>query len=390
MEWFMKIKTILIVIGFLSVAGCSSTRAPQPQLKLTSLLNHNLFKTQKTVSKDALFKLPEAEKSKFLAFVAKQQESEIRMDKIVYNYLETKLSDFSYHGDTLTSMQALNLGHGNCISLAILTQSYALSLGLDTSFQEVTSEPVYAHEDNLVYVANHFRTKIYAPEESEPEKDPNIISFIRPGSLIDYFPSRGSMYSGSADINDLISKFYSNLAADSLAIKQYDLAYSHIIQAYKYTPLDAELFNLAAVLHRRIGDSQSAKNIYQAAIDQQLISVNLLTNYQVLAKSMGDKKLAEQLGARLFFKEKDPYELLAMAKNDLQTGQLYKAKNHIDQAITKAPYIAELYLELAKIRHQQGHNQQTKALLEKAIKLERNKQKLNLYQAKLLSLKSSE
>ncbi|WP_064662669.1 lipopolysaccharide assembly protein LapB [Pseudoalteromonas sp. MQS005] len=388
----MKIKTILIVIGFLSVAGCSSTRAPQvqPQLKLPPLLNHNLFKTQETVSKDELFKLPEAEKSKFLAFVAKQQASKIRMDIIVYNYLENKLSDFSYHGDTLTSMQALDHGHGNCLSLAVLTQSYAELLGLETSFQEVTSQPVYAKEDNLVYVAKHFRTKVYAPEENDTKKDPNIISFVRPGSLIDYFPSRGSMYSGSADINDLISKFYSNLAAAALAVKDYDLAYSNILKANKYTPKDPELFNLAAVLHRRIGDSQSAKSIYQAAIENDFTSINLLTNYQSLAEQLGDKQLISQLDKELFYKEKDPYELLAMAKNDLHTGQLYKAKNRIDLAITKAPYIAELYLELAKIRHQQGYYQQTKTLLEKAIKLERNEQRLNLYQAKLLSLRGNE
>lgn len=386
----MKINIVLIIISFLFLAGCSTTKTQQiePQIKLTSLLNHKLFTPQVTLTKDTLFKLSTAEELKFLAFARKQHASQIRADKIVFNYLEKILSNFSYHGDTLTSMQALEHGHGNCISLAILTQSYAQSLGLETSFQEVTSTPVYAQEGNLVYVANHFRTKVYAPET--PEKDANIVTFVRPGSLIDYFPSRGSMYSGSADINDLVAKFYSNLAADALAIKQYDLAYSNILQASKYTPLDPEIFNLAAVMHRRIGDLKSAKKIFQAALKQELVSINLLTNYQILAQQLGDIKLAEQLNAQLFYKEKDPYELLVMAKNDVQTGRLYHAKNHIEQAITKAPYIAELYLELAKIRHQQGHNQHTKTLLEQAIKLERNKQKLDLYQAKLLSLQVSE
>ena len=44
---------------------------------------------------------------------------------------------------------------------------------------------------------------------------------------------------------------------------------------------------------------------------------------------------------------------------------------------------------LAKIRYQQGKNQQTQKLLEKAIELEKDKQKLDVYQAKLLSLKAS-
>ena len=197
------------------------------------------------------------------------------------------------------------------------------------------------------------------------------------------------MYSDSANYNDLISKFYSNLAADALLDQQFDQAYSLILQANKYTPYDPELFNMAGILHRRAGDLKSAQLIYQTALDNKLININLLSNYQVLAKQIGDQQLVEQLASRLTEVEKDPYELLVIAKNDLETGRINTATEHIEQAITKAPYIAELYLELAKIRYQQGKNHQTQKLLEKAIELEKDKQKLNVYQAKLLSLKAS-
>ncbi|MFM9785698.1 hypothetical protein, partial [Streptomyces scabiei] len=70
----------------------------------------------------------------------------------------------------------------------------------------MTSEPVYGKESNIVLIANHFRTKLYRPYvEAEGE-----ITFIRPGTLIDYFPSRGSFYVNSANKNDLVSKYYSN------------------------------------------------------------------------------------------------------------------------------------------------------------------------------------
>ncbi|MDC9571452.1 hypothetical protein PSH42_21185, partial [Pseudoalteromonas sp. GABNB9D] len=139
-----------------------------------------------------------------------------------------QLSDFSYHGDTLTSSQTLTRAHGNCISLAVLTQSYANALGLETSFQEVTSEPVYAKESGMVYVANHFRTMVYAPKV---EKKENVIQVFRPGTLIDYFPTRGSFYSGSASYNDLVAKFYGNLAAKAFAEENLNAAYSFILQA---------------------------------------------------------------------------------------------------------------------------------------------------------------
>jgi len=382
----MMFYKVAVCITFILLVGCNTTKVQQVEQKiqLEQLFNHSLFNKLDTLSEHSIFELPTAEKEKFLAYAKNQKQSHIRDDRIIYNYLESHLANFKYHGDTLTSAQTLNLSQGNCISLAILTQSYAQTLGLETSFQEVTSEPVYAKESNLVYVANHFKTKVYAPKVEK--EDENIIDIFRAGTLIDYFPSRGSFYSGSADYNDLVSKFYSNLAATALAEEQLDTAYSLILQANKYTPNDPELFNMAGILHRRAGDLINAEIIYQTALDNQAPSINLLSNYKLLAKQLGKNELAEKLTKRLVNKESDPYELLVIAKNDLQLGQINKAKNHLEQAITKAPYIAELYLELAKIRYQQGNAKQTQTLLEKAIELERDNQKLNVYQAKLLSL----
>ena len=378
-------KSLILVISFsFLLTACKNTptnTSPNKTL-LTSVINHSLFKRVNTLNEQSIFELPQAEKEKFMAY-ANEKLVDTRADRVIFNYLQNQLTNFKYHGDTLTSEQTIELSQGNCISLAVLTQSYAQLLNLETSFQEMTSAPVYAKENNIIYVANHFRTKVYAPEQ---EKDDDLIVFIRPGTLIDYLPTRGSIYSGSATYNDLLSKFYSNLAATALADKQLDIAYSLILQANKYTPNDPELFNIAGILHRRVGDVKNAELIYETAFNNQVLSINLLSNYQLLAKQLGKNELAEKLAKQLVNKEKDPYELLVVAKNDLQSGLIGKAKNHLEQAIAKAPYIAELYLELAKIHYQQGNSRQTKNLLEKAIKFERDDQKHDVYQAKLLSL----
>ncbi|BED90710.1 hypothetical protein PspMM1_31780 [Pseudoalteromonas sp. MM1] len=368
----------------LFLAACNSTppAAPIKKVQLTHVINHSLFEQVKTPNEHSIFELPKPEKEKFLAYAHKRL-NEVRADEIIFNYLENQLTNFKYHGDTLTSKQVIERAQGNCISLAVLTQSYATLLGLDTSFQEMTSEPVYAKEGNLVYIANHFRTKVYAPKE---ETDDNYIVFIRPGTLIDYFPTRGSFYSGSATYNDLLSKFYSNLAAAALAKNNLNKAYSLIMQANRFTPNDTELFNIAGVLHRRAGDLKSAHIIYQTALDRNDISINLINNYRILAKELGDKTLENRLTSQLVDKEKDPYELLVIAKNNVHQGKITQAKKQLELAIAKAPYISELYLELAKIRYQQGNTAQTQSLLEKAIQYERNKERLNVYQAKLASL----
>jgi tetratricopeptide (TPR) repeat protein len=385
----MKFFALTIILAVLMLTGCNSnTKIKQTQVKppeLQSLINHALFEEQLTPSQASIFKLPDAEKKRFLTYVYKQLQMQTRADEIVFNYLESELSNFQYHGDTLTAQQTLDLSHGNCISLAILTQSYANELNLETSFQEMSNEPIYAKKNGLVYVSNHFRTKIYAPSNDSIDNDPYLFIIRRAGTLIDYFPSRGSYFSNNADYNDLVSKYYSNLAAQALADEQLDFAYSVILQAHKFTPYDPELYNIAGILHRRAGDLQSAKAIYQSALDSNLSSVNLLSNYTYLAQMLGDHELVSQLSAKLKNEQKDPFELLALAANDVRSGDLNRAKRHIEQAIFQAPYIAELYVELAKIKYQQGKINQTQTLLEKAIDLEHDKERLNVYQAKLLS-----
>ncbi len=231
-----------------------------------------------------------------------------------------------------------------------------------------------------MYVSGHFRTKVYAPLND----DDNY--FVPPGTVIDYFPTRGSFYSGRADLNDLISRYYSNLASDALIAKQFDLSYSYILKANEYTPNAASLYNLAAVLHRQAGDLAGAKQIFQTAMQYGFYDTNLLHNYAVLAEQMHDHALQEQLNSQLALLNQDPFELLASAINTRNKGQLYKAKQQLQDAIALAPYLSEPYIELAIISYQQGNKRSSKEWLEKAIELEDRDAKLALYHAKLSTL----
>lgn len=377
--------SFIFFIGLL--AGCASTTTPkapptQEAPSLTQLINHSLFTLEAVPSEQQLFQLPQQEQQKFMAYVNANRVLGESDELILYNYIESSLDGFTYHGDTLTASQTLEKAHGNCISLAIVTQAYANVIGLETAFQEMTSEPVYAKEGNLVFIANHFRTKLYKPLE----KQEGQIIFIRPGVIVDYFPSRGSFYFGSADINDLIAKYYSNLAAEALLQENYNLAYSLLTKANLFTPDDPELFNLAAILHKRVDDQATTHRIYQSAFDHQLESLNLLSNYKALAEDIGNEMLVEQINRKLDQTEKDPYQLIVLGETEALSGQYLPAKKYINEAIDKAPYLSEPYVALAKVRYQQGHLGATKRLLEQAMKLERDETQRSVYAAKLASV----
>jgi hypothetical protein len=200
----------LVLSAFL--VGCKSTKQPTPPPSVGSLLNAAHF-TQVELSDPELFTLPADEQKRFLDYFTKRQGGDFRDDQILYHYLEKKLTNFNYFSATLNAQQTLQGHQGNCISLAILTHAYAQLAGLQTGFQAVSSEPVYSKQNNIVYVSGHFRTKVYAPLN----EDDNYL--VPPGTVIDYFPARGSFYSGRAELKDLISRYYSNLAAKALALQ---------------------------------------------------------------------------------------------------------------------------------------------------------------------------
>lgn len=128
---------IVISITFLFLVGCNTTKVQQveQQVGLEQLLNHSLFNKLDTPSEHSIFELPDAEKEMFLAYAENQKLSQIRDDRIIYNYLESQIANFKYHGDTLTSAQTLKRSQGNCISLAILTQSSWIRNKLSRSYK---------------------------------------------------------------------------------------------------------------------------------------------------------------------------------------------------------------------------------------------------------------
>lgn len=381
----MKSIYFLLVCFFL-ISACQSTRPELrvEQLPLVELVNHNLF-TQLDSPKEAeLFHLPEKEQVNFLAYVKRKRLEGVTDDRIIYNYLENEIANFTYHGDSLTASQTLVAKQGNCISLALLTQAYANLIELETGFQEMTDDPVYAKDSGIIFASNHFRTMLYRPTKN----DVNTIKATRSGLLVDYFSSRSSQFSGTASYNDLVAKYYSNLAADALANTDYNLAYTMLLKANEFTPSSPALFNLAGVLHRRKGDTASAQLIYQNALDSNRDNINLLKNYHLLASETQQYSLLSKLDDRLLLKQSDPYELISLAENKAQQGLFISATELIDQAIIKAPYLSEPYLALAKVKYMQGQLKNTQQLLKQAMDLEIDQSKRKIYQAKLLSLQS--
>ncbi|MEQ3512239.1 hypothetical protein ABMY35_02545 [Pseudoalteromonas sp. BZB3] len=380
----------LIVCFFIIplLLGCNSTQ-PKPEQKIVipspiSLANHTLFKSQPVPSEQEIFSLPETEQTKFLEKYNQLILKGVRADTAISKYLESSIDGFTYDGETLTATVAFSKQAGNCVSLAVLTQAYANIAGIETSFREVSTYPIFKKEKDLMLVSSHFNTKLFAPKE-EPE-DENWIEIIRAGTVVDYFPQQNTFYVGNAKYSSLVAKFYANLATEALIKEDFDLSYSFTSEAFKFTPHNPELINLLAILHRRAGDTDTAKKLFEFALEHELLSSNLIASYRYLATQLGDAELEERLETELERVAKTPFDYLQVAIKATNKKQFSKAKRILNSIIEHYPYLPEPHFELAKVHYLQGHHDLAKVALEEAIKMSDSQEKTGMYEAKLKSL----
>ncbi|MBE0369909.1 tetratricopeptide repeat protein [Pseudoalteromonas aurantia] len=377
-------KQVFIIILLASLIGCTSTELPsstEPQ-DPSSLFNHSLFNEQAVIPEADIFLLPTAEQVQFHAYHQDALTKGVREDRIIANYLNTKLNEFTYDGATLSAAQTLVQDEGNCISLAILTQAYANLIDVETSFREVASIPVYKKTERTLLVSNHFKTKLFAPDDN-PE---GWISAIRPGTVIDYFPAQDIYFVSTATVDDLTAKFYANLATNELLNEQFDKSYSYLKQAFKHKKTDPELINLAAILHRRAGDADTAKRLFEYAIQHSLISSNLLSSYTYLAAELNDMILVKKLEAMSEASAKTPFDIINIARKAFMNQHYTRAEKLLSELVQEFPYLPEPYFELAKLHYQKNNLSTSQHFLSEALLKAEDQKKAGIYQAKLSSL----
>ncbi|KZN37417.1 hypothetical protein N480_15015 [Pseudoalteromonas luteoviolacea S2607] len=371
---------VLLPIFFLLSACNISKEVPETTMPhVNTLFSENTFLPQPTIEESEIFLLSEQEQQKFMAYFNEEVNRGIRADKAVFNYLEQRLDQFTYDGETLTAQESLTRNEGNCISLAILTQAYANLAQVETTFREVGTIPVFRKDNNTILISNHFRTKLLAPKVTT---SPNEFEIIRAGTVVDYFPAQDSFFIDTASYQDLVAKYYANKSVDALLDEQFDKSYSLLTKALNYTPYDPELINIAAVLHRRTGQQAQALEIFGYAKTHQLISQNLLANYLSLAKKQADHVLVEYLEASLDSSATTPFDKIQLAQRSAKKGKYNKAIKELKDVIIEAPYIPEPYFELARIYYAKGEIEMTERLLALAVEKSSDPEKRALFQAK--------
>lgn len=368
----------------LSVMGCTTHEikpiVQQPLPYSVYLANA----TEPVPSIDDIFSLTAQQQATFLNFFNHPSLHDTPPHARVYQYLSKLVAGFDYQGENYTAREAFELKKGNCITLAVLTMALANLVGVDITFQQITSAPVVSIENDLFVSSDHVRTFLHAPPVPTTR---NIIS-LRSYIVVDYFPTAGDMNGERLSESTFIAMYYRNLATDAFLEGKNDKAFALLRAALKHSPDFAPTINLTALLHKEMGQFEMAARWYQYGLNVSSRRTTLLSNYAMLKQAEGDDAAAESLLLELgSSKELSPFLWYMQGRTALKQQNYQQAVKYFKRLTDSAPYVGDFYLQLAKAYFYDQRYADARSALAQAAKIASNTNDRIKYNAKLEALK---
>lgn len=210
-----------------------------------------------------------------------------------------------------------------------------------------------------------------------------------PRTIIDYFPSGGSVAGDIIEREAVTAMFFRNLAAQSLLNDDLGQSLAYADTAISQQPMNANSIGLMALLLNRDNNSEDARKLYNFAVQHKLTNLSLLDNYTGFLLQQGQNEEADALrSSYLTAREDNPYAWIVKGDQALQRGEVGKAQRFFVNALTVAPYLDDAFLGLAKTYKAQGDERAARSALKDAINNAWDDKDKNLYQAKLRGLDS--
>ncbi|AIY63732.1 tetratricopeptide repeat protein [Pseudoalteromonas piratica] len=377
---------VLIILLALATSGCAYKTAPKQISEPKHTLEHSVqaIKTNKLleISHQHIFDLPQAERFKVLEHMQRKPENKTAYDHL-YKYLESKLANFNYYGNTLTAAESIYKKGGNCLSLAILTSAYAQLVDIEYGFDLISSSPLYLRQDGLDLISNHVRTKLFA---SQAETEQQLLS-LRGGIIVDYFPARRTHIKKNIDHDYFISLYYQNLASEAIANNHYEAALAIAKQGVLISPQNLNLLNTLAVSLSRLKRYDEAESIYQQGLNVAPDNLDILINYRILAKNIKDNETVNRITTRINnSNDPTPFAWLNLADEAFHNKDYQLAIKYYKQAAKFAPYLRNAYQGLGRSYLKLNNAGKAKNAFETALKLTHDDNLEEMYQTKITKL----
>ena len=289
-----------------------------------------------------LLRIDNEMKTYFSARIKRWSCLESQLDQIAEAILGENGLHFRYKVDGVYDVrEAFRRRRGNCLTYSMLVVAVAREFRIPAEFNEVIIHPRWNRTGRLVLESRHINVRIQAPGGSYE---------------IDLKQSENMRVSrGSARVVDDARAFagaYNNVGVYRLAAGDYTDAMRLLELATKTDPTYASAWTNLGNAYFLAGDSGQARECYERALAEEPATPSAASALASLDRKDGRVAEAERLERTVLrYRERNPYYLLDVARDELANGKLEAARRHLKRAIhikDDEPALYELMAEVAR------------------------------------------
>ena len=370
---------------FALLTACATLQKPGPDAR--TLLHDELFSLQSPApDANAVFALSD----EMLAYAAKElaplaRQADPRHGLIAALYTKSQLQ-LAYDGSsTRSASQAFASRSGNCLSLVIMTASFARHLGLPVSFQAVQTDDFYSRSGGLYLASGHVNLVLGPPAIrtgfSRGERESLTVDFLPQVEL------RGQR-TRPLDELTIVAMYLNNRAAETLADGHLDEAYGYARAALLHDPGFVNASNTLGVIYNRAGHAAAAEAAFRHTLAGNADHVSALSNLVKLLLHQGRSSEAEALVAQLNrLQPEPPFLQFDLGRKALDAGDAALARDHFLRELRLQPYQDEVHFWAAQAYWRLGQAERAQHHLRQAVAYSGNRKTHVRYAAKLEGLR---
>lgn len=382
MRWFLACTA-------LALAACASAPPPAVPAEPPPLLDEAFAPPTQPVSAADVFAPSDAMRA-FLSSASAaglHDGNDVRRQLVDMLYRRQRLAIEYDSSVTRTAAEAYAARAGNCLSLVIMTASFAKALGVPVRYQRVFVDDSWSRSGDLYFASGHVNLALeWAPVAGRFSQD-------RQSSLVvDFLPGEDLRGQRTQELPEstIVAMFMNNRAAEALARGALDDAYWWAREAVLQDPAFDAGRNTLGVVYLRRGLAAEAERVFAALLLHDPGNTNALGNLVATLRQLGREAEAQVLAARLALLEPHPpFFWFNAGLQAMQEHDYLRARDLFQRELRRDPSYHEFHFWLAQAELALGNAVSARRHLEQAMRGSTTTREHEIYSAKLDRLRAA-
>lgn len=288
---------------------------------------------------------------------------------------------------TRTAGEAFDARRGNCLSLLLMTATFAGELGVPVQFRQVMVAPTWARERGVTLLSNHVNLALAEPRA---EGSTRVLVAHTADLVVDFLPQRemGRQHAREVALPTVLAMYLNNRAAELLLAGRLDDAYWWVREALHTVPRFTPALSTLALVYLRRGLPEQADAALRLTLAREPEQLNALHNRVAVLDAMGRHAQARALAAQVAARQPDPpFHHFDLGLAAMRAGRFADARDAFAREIRRQPTLHELHHWLAMANWGLRDVRGVRAELERALQLAETDSQRLAYGAKLDALR---